>query len=237
MKYFGAGLGERYKELSAAIRKEKNPDKAQKLFLTLHAGLHLSAVTATQANEVDALLGDLSPGEYRMMPTSKDETIAWALWHLARIEDLTMNILVAEGVQIFDEEWQKRLNAPVCDTGNAMTDDEIMLLSERLDSAALLAYRSTVGRRTQEIVKNLSAADWKRKVTPQGIAQIRQAGGVTPQEESLWLLDYWGKKDVAGLLLIPPTRHALLHLNDCGTWKDHIRRGKTCFRTAQGYGT
>ena len=230
MKYFGVGLSELHKELSSVIRKRNEADRAKALFLDLHAKLHLSEVTGTEPNEVDGLLKDLSPGEYRIMPTSRDETIAWALWHLARIEDLTMSFLVAEEEQIFDSDWKKRLNAPIDDTGNALADDEIMELSERLDVDVLAAYRGAVGARTRDIVKNLSAADLQRRVSPQGIGKIREAGGVTEQDESRWLLDYWGKKDVAGLLLIPPTRHAILHLNDCGTWKYQIRKGKKCFR-------
>ena len=228
MKYFGAGLSELHKELAKEIRTViKKPDEIEKvtsLFLELHSKLHLSEVSKSEPNEVDNLLADLSPGEYKIMPTVKDETIAWALWHLARIEDLTMNFLVSEEEQIFDLEWKKRLNAPIEDTGNALTDDEIMKLSEMLDVDALVDYRNTVGKRTQEIVKSLSAADLKRRVTPQGIERIRQSGGVTTQEDSRWLLEYWGKKDVAGILLMPPTRHAMLHLNDCCYWKYQIRK-------------
>lgn len=33
------------------------------------------------------------------MPTLKDETIAWVLWHIARIEDLIMGILVADDMK------------------------------------------------------------------------------------------------------------------------------------------
>ena len=232
MKYFGAGLSELHKELSTIIRKQGEADHAKILFLDLHAELHLSEITDQIPNDVDDLLKDLSYDEYRVMPTSKDETIAWSLWHLARIEDLTMNFLVAGENQIFHSEWEVKMNTPITDTGNALTDDEIMNLSKKLNISALIAYRNAVGKRTQEIVKSLSFNDLKRKkVSPQGIDKIKEAGGVTDQKDSLWLLDYWGKKDIAGILLMPPTRHAILHLNDCGAFKYHIRKGKKCFRS------
>jgi hypothetical protein len=28
------------------------------------------------------------------------------------------------------------------------------------------------------------------------------------------VLEYWGKRTIAGLLLMPPTRHCFLHLNE-----------------------
>lgn len=230
MKYFGDGLSELHKEFNAIIRKGDKLDEAKQLFFELHSKLHLSSITGTVQNEVDILLGDLMPHEYRIMPTAKDETIAWVLWHIARIEDLTMGILVADNTQLFDREWQKQINGPITDTGNALSDDEIMELSRQLDIEMLITYRNAVGQRTRDIVKSLSADDMKRKVSPQGLERIKQAGGVTEQEASLYLLDFWGKKDVAGLLLMPSTRHVILHLNSCCKWKQHIRENKKCFR-------
>ena len=230
MKYFGNGLSELHKDLNAIIRKPEKLDEAKQLFLELHSKLHLSSVSGSVQNEVDTLLDDLAPHEYRVMPTSKDETIAWVLWHIARIEDLTMNILVADCGQLFDEKWRTQLNTPVSDTGNALSDDEIMGLSRRLNLEKLIAYRNAVGQRTRDIVKSLSAEDMRCKVSAQGLEAIKQAGGVTDQDDSLWLLDFWGKKDVAGLLLMPPTRHVIMHLNDCCKWKQHIRANKKCFR-------
>lgn len=233
IKYFGKGLSELHKELNAVIREKDKLTEAKELFLDLHGKLHLSSVSGTQENEVDALLNDLLPYEYGVMPTSKDETIAWVLWHIARIEDLTMGVLVAEEEQLFNCEWKKQMRAPISDTGNALTDDEIMELSECINIDSLITYRNAVGRRTRNIVKSLSANDMKRKVDKQRLELIKRTGGVTDQKESLWLLDFWGKKDIAGLLLMPPTRHVILHLNDCSKWKQHIREDKKCFRPAK----
>lgn len=230
MKYFGNGLSELHKKLNAVIRNPNKLTEAKQLFFELHSKLHLSAVTGTEHNEVDSLLKDLTVDEYKIMTTSKDETIAWILWHIARIEDLTMGILVADGAQLFDNQWKKRLNVPIVDTGNALSDDEIMDLSSQLNMEELIAYRNAVGQRTHEIVASLSAEDMKRKISMQGLEAIKQTGGVTSHENSKWLLDFWGKKDVSGLLLMPPTRHVMLHLNDCCKWKQHIRNNKKCFR-------
>jgi len=231
MKYFGSGLSELHKELSSVIYDRSKWNDARRLFLDLHSKLHLASASDTGANEVDELIGDLTPGEYRVMATSKDETIAWVIWHISRIEDLTMNILVAESDQLFDDKWRASLDASISDTGNALNDGEIMELSRRVNIENLLKYRNAVGRKTREIVASLSADDMRRNVSARGLDIIRRTGGVTDQPESLWLLDYWGKKDVAGLLLMPPTRHLIMHLNDCGKWKQQIRSGKKCYLT------
>jgi hypothetical protein len=229
MKYFGEGLSEAHKELNKIIRKQDNIESAKTLFLDLHKKLHLSNITVGEENEVDRLFSDLEPWEYSVMPTSKDETIAWVVWHIARIEDLTMGVLVAGEDQLLNEDWKKRMNAPITDTGNALDDDGIMRLSKSLQVEELLHYRSAVGKRTRQIVANLQPGDMVRKVTPHAIEKIRLEGGVTMEEDSKWLLEFWGGKDVAGLLLMPPTRHVMLHLNDCCKWKKAIRAKKKLY--------
>lgn len=224
MKYFGTGLSEKHKELSRIIRRTAQLEEAKSLFLDIHAALHLAQVSGgSEPNEVDRLLGDLQESEYAIMPTPKDETIAWAIWHIARLEDLTMNILIADREQVFNGEWRRRLNSPITDTGNACTDEQIMALSRSLKIPELLCYRSAVGRRTREMVRGMTAEDMKRKVTKSGLDRIAEEGGVTSQEDSIWLLEYWSSKDAAGLLLMPPTRDTMLHLNDCCKWKTWIR--------------
>lgn len=229
MKYFGEGLSEDHKELNKIIRKQDSIEAAKKLFLDLHKKLHLSNITEGEENEVDRLFSDLEPLEYAVMPTSKDETIAWVIWHIARIEDLTMGILVSGEDQLFNEDWKKRMNAPITDTGNALDDEGIMKLSKSLQVEELLHYRSAVGKRTRQIVASLHPGDMVRKVIHDAIEKIRLEGGVTMEEDSKWLLEFWGGKDVAGLLLMPPTRHVMLHLNDCCKWKEAIRAKKKLY--------
>ena len=231
MKYFGEGLSEKHKELNSIIRQENKLEQSKNIFLNIHARLHLSVISDTSPNEVDALTCDLSEDEYAIMPTSKDETIAWVLWHIARIEDIAMGILVAEGEQLFNETWKKAMNVSITDTGNALTDDEISDLSKHIHVEELFNYRNAVGKRTRQIVMALTPKDMKRKVSSKSLEKILQEGGVTPHKDSIWLLDFWGKKDMAGILLMPPTRHVMLHLNDCCKWKEYIRTKDKFYRS------
>lgn len=223
MKYFGAGLSESHKELNRIIRKPELIEQTKELFLEIHGKLHLPVVSGNERNEVDELVGDLREDEYAIMPTAKDETIAWVLWHISRIEDLTMNILVNGEKQIFNEDWQTRMNSPIRDTGNALSDNQIIQLSKSLRIQELLEYRNEVGRKSREIIQTLSPDDIRRKIPAQRISRILEEGGITNHEDSIWLLDFWAKKDIAGILLMPPTRHVMLHLNDCCKWKLAIR--------------
>ncbi len=230
MKYFGEGLSEQHKALQKIIRKPDQLEAAKELFLTIHASLHLSDNRMAAVNEVDELLNDLTVQEYAYMATSKDETIAWVLWHTARIEDLTMNYLAARQEQLFDSGWQQAMRVDNTDTGNAWSDDEILQFSHEVDIKALLNYRRQVSLRTRTIVNELHAADMRRQVQAEDLDKIWAVKGVSEHVDSMWLLDFWGKKDVAGLLLMPPTRHVMLHLNDCCKWKQYFRSNKRIYR-------
>ncbi|MBN2501937.1 MAG: hypothetical protein JXB38_14240 [Anaerolineales bacterium] len=85
-------------------------------------------------------------------------------------------------------------------------------LSAQIDIAALRAYRLAVGQRTQEIVKGLQAEDMQQKTDPARLQKVLAEGAVLP--EAMSIIDYWSKRTIAGLLLMPPTRHNFLHLNE-----------------------
>jgi hypothetical protein len=172
----------------------------------------------------DELMSGLTKEAFTVMPTIKDVTIVWNLWHITRIEDLTANILIQEKEQVLNEDWLKRLGVTVTDTGNAMTDGEILDLSNSINLEELRNYRKAVGVRTRSIVNSLAPADIKRKVRSESIARILEEGGVTKHPDSLWLLDFWGRKNVAGILLMPITRHQIGHLNDSMKLKKKLMR-------------
>ncbi len=202
--------------LREMIRKPECFQDALALCSELHARVHREKVYGTsEATLADLVANGLTESAFRRMPTVKDVTIAWNLWHIARIEDITMNLLVADGAQVLNEEWHKRLLTKVRDTGNAMTDDEILSFSGEVDKEALLSYRDAVGLRSREILERLTPKDITRKFTASQKQRIMEEGGLTEHPDSRWLLDFWGRKDVAGILLMPLTRHQHGHLNDC----------------------
>jgi hypothetical protein len=206
----------------------KNRDcftKAIELCLSLHGFVHQSHVSdARKKTLADMVFDGLRDKDYAVMPTPKDVTIAWNLWHITRIEDITMNLLVADGEQVLNREWLEKLGTGTTDTGNAMSDSEIMTLSSELNTSALWAYRAAVGRRSRDIVRNFKPDDLRRKFSERQTSRIVEQGCLTHHPDSIWLKDFWGKKDVAGILLLPLTRHQAGHLNDCLKIKEKITR-------------
>lgn len=201
--------------LKELLSKPAQFNEAIQLCLEMHASAHTSEMAGIQGRTFEDEIWDgLEEKAFRAMPTVKDVTIAWNLWHLTRIEDLTANILIADGQQVLNDDWLRRLNVAVRDTGNAMSDEEIIALSSTMDMMVMRDYRIAVGRRTQAILKALKPSDLKRKFTAAQLQRIMDEGGLLETEGSKWLLDFWGKKTVAGILQMPITRHQIVHIND-----------------------
>ena len=194
-----------------------NPDQhegAILLFMRQHALLHSAKMAQTEPwSFEDAVLDDMAEKRIRRIPRNFDHSVAWTIWHIARIEDTTMNLLVAGSPQVLNQDnWLQQMNIETSSTGNAMDEEYVADLSARIDIPALRAYRAAVGRRTRHLVGALQPKELRQKVNPARIAQVMDEGAIV--EAAHGIAEYWSKRDIAGLLLMPATRHNLVHLNE-----------------------
>ena len=141
---------------------------AVNFFLIGHGRLH-SADVAGGIPYADRVFAGLSDDQMRTRPGKGLNSLVWLLWHMARTEDVTVNLVVAG---LLDENWLRRLNVPWRTIGTGMTDDEVSELSTRADVAAVRAYRSGVGLRTREVVTALRPEAWDEIL---GIAETAPA--------------------------------------------------------------
>jgi len=154
--------------------------------------------------------------DFCKMPLKTDKTIAYYLYHLNRIEDATANILIAGKEQLFfAQNFDKRLNSPIITTGNEIARDGLVEFSKALDMKQLAEYVATVMTNTNEIITGLSFDDSKTKVSAERKAEAIQSNAVSTDESAFWLIDYWCNKTYAGLMLMPFSRHPMLHLDGC----------------------
>jgi hypothetical protein len=201
-------------ELRRMLLSDDRFKDAFQLFFKQHAMLHSAKMSNTESFSLeDEVFEDLGEEQARRIPRLSENSIIWNIWHIARIEDVAMNMLVAGTQQVFTrEDWGKKLQIEAIDTGNAMPPELISRLSKEINIPSLRLYRAAVGRRTREIVDQLPPATLKNKVAPERLADVKQAGAVIPAADDL--IEYWSRRNIAGLLLMPATRHNLVHLNE-----------------------
>ncbi len=202
------------KELRNAFTIDAGVGEIIAKFLHLHGILH-SARVAPEApwSYEDLLLEELDEDGFRQVPDGQEHSVAWIVWHLSRIEDVTMNLLVAGRDQVFcTGGWRQKTRSPIQHTGNGTGLEVVRALSAAVDVSTLREYRFAVGQATREVVQALTGLDFHRKVESDRLQRILDEGAIDPL--GMDAVDYWGSRDMAGLLLMPPTRHTIIHWNE-----------------------
>jgi hypothetical protein len=183
-------------------------------FLTQHARLHFADV-GEERPLADRIFGGLTDEQLRLRPGRGFNSLAWLLWHMARTEDVAVNVVVANRRQVFDDGWEERLKVRRRDIGTGMTDEEVAQLSAGVDIAAVKAYRSAVGRRTREAAAALPAAAWQEIVGP---ADIERAGAQGAFGSAAgWVAEAWQGQSRATRLGATAIAHNAMHLGEAGT--------------------
>ena len=197
-------------------------DEAITLFLRQHTMLHAAAISPhSKWSYSDEILGDMAKAHMSVIPSGGEHSVIWLFWHMARIEDITMNVLIAGQSQLFyTDGWVEQIGAPVHNTGNGMTATAVADLSQAVNIAALLGYRTAVGKQTQTIVQSLTPEQIGQKVSPDRIQQLHDEGRSVIEGDGV--LNYWSKRTIAGLLLMPATRHNFIHLNEAAKLKKKV---------------
>jgi hypothetical protein len=215
---------ERQQELRTSLSCLQEHARAIELFLIQHAMTHAGELsTSGSATFEDDIWENLTDPASRFIPPKCEHSIVWCFWHMTRCEDITMNMLIAGTSQLLmNDGWFERMRILSRDTGNSMNTAEIADFSARIDIPALRAYRLGVGHRTTEIVRTLQPGEFKIQTDPVRFQKVLAEGAVIPSQH--WLIDYWGGLTAAGLLLMPSTRHNLIHLNEASKIKQNIRK-------------
>ena len=152
------------------------------------------------------------------------KTVAYSLWHIFRIEDIVAHTLIKGDEQVFfAKDYQKRIGSPIITTGNELVKEEIAEFSKQLDLDELYLYMGDVKKSTEKILKGISFEDTKKKISDDNRKDLEKLCVVSKDESAVWLIDYWCKKDVRGLIQMPFSRHWIMHIEACERIKSRCR--------------
>lgn len=160
------------------------------------------------------IFGRCDTADFAAIPLRTDDTIGFNIYHLQRIEDITSNTLIAGREQIFfGGGYDKSLNSPIITTANELPRDTLPEFSAKLDYEQLYKYVLDVHESTNELIKGTDFAASKVKISEERKNALIALDVVSTDESAFWLVDYWCKKTAAGLMLMPFSRHQLMHLD------------------------
>ncbi len=208
--------------LRRLLMKEKDYRKALPLLLEHHAAVHSGKLGGCWSYQ-DEVLGALTESQMRIVPKG-GQSVIWKIWHITRIEDLTLNLLLAgTSHSLLNGDRLAKMGIDYVDVGNGMAEADAARISKLMNVKALLAYRLAVGRRTQSILRKLTPQTLWEKPIPERLQRIVNEKGV--RANAAWLLKFWGGNPYANLLLMPATRHPFVHLNEISRMTPRLLRG------------
>ena len=195
------------------------------LFLDQHAAMHSAAVGGNKMSASERAFTGLSDEQMRVRPREDLNSLAWLMWHIARAEDIFLNVILGARTQLFDDEgWAKRLAVARRDFGIGMTSAEVTELTQQIELGALREYRDAVGRRTREVVGGFEPRDWEGAVAVDAVQRAASQGAFGVRTEQI-VKGFPGRPRAAmlsGIALF----HSAGHLGEAAT-----------VRTAGGFGT
>lgn len=220
-------IREKYNELKQTLGGT-DIEKIRELSLEVHAMVHPAEISGrTEKTIADYVLDYMLKGNQNELVPREDCDVdlhyagtrtvpmCWQFWHTYRIEDLVSNILMANQNQIFDDEWKRKIRSSITDTGNALVLDEAIAFGKEINMEALREYMIVVGKNTRQILENLTLEQVNSMVPEKWVMRILEEGGVTTDFRSVWLLVFWGRLTIGGMILTPMTNHHMMHLPPC----------------------
>jgi hypothetical protein len=160
----------------------------------------------------------LSLDDFYKMPYAnhqgyQSKTIAYSIWHIFRIEDIVVHTLMKNDKQILlCDNYLTRINSNIITTGNELLRDEIVSFSKRLNIEELYKYAIEIKKQTDEYLLSLNYDSLKTTISEETRISLINIKAVSEDSNALWLVDYWCKKNYLGLIMMPLSRHWIMHI-------------------------
>ena len=113
--------------------------------------------------------------QLHFVPPKGSHSIAWCLWHTARVEDLIVNARILSQPTIWNAEWAERTGLPAEGFGTGQPDADAQKV-RIADMDAFAAYQEAVWAATARFLDGATDADLEREVpTRAGTESVGEA--------------------------------------------------------------
>lgn len=100
--------------------------------------------------------------QLHFVPPEGSHSIAWCLWHTARVEDLIMSRVSGQD-PVWSEDWAAKTGLPYDGFGTGMSDDDAQQV-HITDMQAFNDYQEAVFARTADFLANATDEDLEREI-------------------------------------------------------------------------
>jgi uncharacterized damage-inducible protein DinB len=114
--------------------------------------------------EVHQVVADLSDDALAFRPVPNANSIAWLVWHIARVQDAQIAAVAGSGEVWTDDGWAEKFDLPfdAAETGYGMSSSDVAKV--RASAELLTGYYDAVHARTLQYLASLQDADYQKVV-------------------------------------------------------------------------
>lgn len=159
----------------------------------------------------------LSEAQLRNRPTARCNSIVWNIWHLLRIEDITLSRFVANVPQVHSQSnWTQRLAIPYGDMGSAMVLADVEVLSQHINLAELQQYAAAVAAQGTASLNAFDASRTGQRWDEAHMRAVVIGESVCIPAIAEGVVGYWGNLTVDQFVVNYTTLHPSLHVGEIG---------------------
>jgi hypothetical protein len=145
-------------------------------------------------------------------PGANSNSIAWLIWHIARVEDVAINTVIRDVPQVLTRgRWADRLRIDLTQMGTGSSDEEVDDFGKHVDTEQLIAYWDALGADTDAWIKALPLESLDE--VPDVRERLKTAPGyVSPA--GAWVEDIWNNKPASFFLRWVVIGHGNQHIGE-----------------------
>ncbi len=153
----------------------------------------------------------------RSRPQAGVNSIAWNVWHLLRIEDITLSRFVGNVPQSHTTgNWQAKMGIAYGHMGTAMPDADVDVLSKTIDIAGLQGYQNAVAAQSTQILANLDTSRLQHQWDAAHMRAVVAGEAVCIPAITEGVISYWGALNVGRFVVDYTQVHPQNHIGEIG---------------------
>lgn len=141
----------------------------------------------------------------------RGNSIAWLLWHLARTEDVVVQVLIQGGSQVLQEgDWPERLGVDATHIGTGLGDDEVGDFTKALNVEAVDEYWQSVAKASYQWLKSVRAEELE--MVPELNERLVGAPNVLGGASNEAIIAFWNGQSARQLFQGVVISHGFIHI-------------------------
>lgn len=165
--------------------------------------------------EMQAILKHVAPDRLRTRPHAEMNSLVWSIWHAIRSEDACISRFVVPRVQVLTEgRWNERLGVSFTGDGFGMSSDDVTILTQTIDIAALAAYGAAVAAQSAQCAQYVTTWDMSTPFTPAEVRAVCAQYADLAGDDVDGTIQYMGSMTRGAYLLKHLYGHTQYHLGE-----------------------